>query len=337
MFYFYYTKVVTFFMPVATIVPSEKRRPWTMSPCSTDTATTTNCANCGKAESDEINLKRCTACKMLKYCSRDCQVAHRPKHKKACKKRAAELFDEELFKDPPEGPECPICMLPHTYEESEQEFFSCCGKLICLGCVHAQRKEDIRNGKDGGVCAFCRTPFPRSSQVVIDRLNKGVQRNDAKSMEQLSGHYKNGSLGLQKDLVRAKELLETAGKHGCASAYGRLGEIYNEGSEKDKKKARHYWELGAIGGHMYSRYNLAWLEGRTGNERATKHFLICAKAGYEPSLDPIKTGFRYGGITKDEYATALKAYQDQNEERKSAMRDEALVYDTNPSLYNQIS
>ena len=78
---------------------------------SADTAITV-CADCGKAESNNINLKRCTACKMVKYCSRDCQVAHRPKHKKSCKRRAAEVFDEELFKDSPEAPDCPICMLP---------------------------------------------------------------------------------------------------------------------------------------------------------------------------------------------------------------------------------
>ena len=44
-------------------------------------------------------LKKCTACKMVKYCNRDCQVAHRARHKKECKKRAAEIYDETLFKD----------------------------------------------------------------------------------------------------------------------------------------------------------------------------------------------------------------------------------------------
>ena len=55
------------------------------------------CANCGKEGS---NLKSCTACKLVKYCNRECQIAHRPQHKKVCKKRAAELHDEKLFKQP---------------------------------------------------------------------------------------------------------------------------------------------------------------------------------------------------------------------------------------------
>ena len=64
----------------------------------TDT-TSTACANCGKGEESNGDLKACTACKLVKYCNRDCQIAHRPLHKKACKKRAAELHDEELFKE----------------------------------------------------------------------------------------------------------------------------------------------------------------------------------------------------------------------------------------------
>ena len=55
------------------------------------------CANCGKGEESAGDLKACTACKIVKYCNRDCQIAHRPQHKKACKRRAAELHDEKLF------------------------------------------------------------------------------------------------------------------------------------------------------------------------------------------------------------------------------------------------
>ena len=60
------------------------------------------CANCGKGEEEITSLKACVACKIVKYCSRDCQKAHRPQHKKECRKRAAELHDEALFKQPPQ-------------------------------------------------------------------------------------------------------------------------------------------------------------------------------------------------------------------------------------------
>jgi len=47
------------------------------------------CAACGKAGD---NLKACTACKSVKYCNRDCQISHRPQHKRACKARAADIY-----------------------------------------------------------------------------------------------------------------------------------------------------------------------------------------------------------------------------------------------------
>ena len=60
------------------------------------------CANCGKGEEASINLKSCTACKLVKYCNRDCQIAHQPQHKRECKKRAKELYEEKLFEQPPQ-------------------------------------------------------------------------------------------------------------------------------------------------------------------------------------------------------------------------------------------
>ena len=34
------------------------------------------CANCGKEEEGSVSLKACTACKLVKYCNRECQIAH---------------------------------------------------------------------------------------------------------------------------------------------------------------------------------------------------------------------------------------------------------------------
>ena len=43
------------------------------------------CAACGEA-SDSI--KTCISCKQVKYCNRECQISHWPKHKKLCKQLA---------------------------------------------------------------------------------------------------------------------------------------------------------------------------------------------------------------------------------------------------------
>ena len=96
------------------------------------------CANCGKVEEKCISLKACVACKMVKYsCSRDCQKAHRSQHKRECRKRAAELHKEALFKQPPINEDCPICFLRLPSMDTGWKYMSCCGKIICSGCIHA--------------------------------------------------------------------------------------------------------------------------------------------------------------------------------------------------------
>mmetsp|Transcript_2984 Transcript_2984/g.4593 ORF Transcript_2984/g.4593 Transcript_2984/m.4593 type:complete len:162 (-) Transcript_2984:234-719(-) len=69
------------------------------------------CASCGIGEEDGVKLKDCSACKSVRYCGVDCQKKHRPKHKKECKNRtaelnkksAADLHDDILFQQPPKA------------------------------------------------------------------------------------------------------------------------------------------------------------------------------------------------------------------------------------------
>ena len=53
----------------------------------------TTCAACGK-EGDGDNMNICNKCKTAKYCNATCKKKHRNKHKKACDKRVAELYEE---------------------------------------------------------------------------------------------------------------------------------------------------------------------------------------------------------------------------------------------------
>ena len=80
--------------------------------------------------------------------------------------------------------------------------------------------------------------------------------------------------------------------------------------------------------------NLGCLHSEAGDyERACKHFVISARAGYELSLKGIKYGYEDGFITKDEYSEILRAYQKKQEDMKSKMRDECPLYKAYPELY----
>ena len=280
------------------------------------------CANCGKGEESSGDLKACTACKMVKYCNRDCQIAHRPQHKKACKKRAAEIHDEQIYKEPPPPEECPICMLPLPHDPDLKAFYSCCGKNVCNGCIHAMAETSME------VCPFCKTPPSNSDEEELQRINKLTERGNAVAFYQLGGYYREGINGMPQDHAKVHELWLKAGELGSADAYFNLGIAYENGRGVaiDKKKAKHYYELAAMSGSVIARHNLGCMEGVAGNnQRAYKHILIAARAGYKGSLGTVKKGFMNGYVIKEEYANVLREYQKSQDEMKSEARDIALA------------
>jgi len=279
----------------------------------------TTCAACGKEGGDE--LKACTACKLVKYCNRDCQISHRSKHKKECKKRVAELHDEALFEEPPPPEECPICFLtlPILYKSSL--FKSCCGKIICCGCIYAMKKNE---GVE--LCPFCRSPSVIREKEDVERVKKLMDSGNAEAFFAYGNFYSSGSRGLPRDWAKASEMWLKAGELGCAVAYNNLGFLYEDGRgvDIDKKKAKHYYELAAISGDIKARFNLGCIEGKAANHsRAMKHMLIAARAGGTEALDRVKLGFQLGLVTKDEYASTLRAFHERQKEMKSAARDKA--------------
>ena len=209
------------------------------------------CANCGKGEESTNTLKACTACKMVKYCNRECQIAHRPQHKKECRRRAAELHDEELFKQPPPADDCPICFLRTPTLNLGWQYQSCCGKVICCGCIHAPLYDDQGNKVDNRKCPFCRTPWP-TEEEKNEREKKRVELNDPIAIYNQGNYYREGTNGYQQDYDKALELWHRAAKLGHPRAYSGIGNAYYNGNgvEVDTKKAKYYYELAAINGDV---------------------------------------------------------------------------------------
>jgi hypothetical protein len=87
------------------------------------------CAACGVSDDGGGSLKACTACNLVKYCKGPCQVVHWSAHEQACKKRVAELFDEELFKQPPPNEDCLICYIRLPIDGVES-FYQPCRVLV---------------------------------------------------------------------------------------------------------------------------------------------------------------------------------------------------------------
>ena len=287
------------------------------------------CANCCKGEESTGCLKACTACKLVKYCNRECQIAHRPQHKKACRKRAKELHEEALFKQPPpEHGDCQICFLRLPSLMSGSMYMSCCGKIVCSGCVFAPVYDHEGNVIETS-CPFCRSPAPKSGKEIINRYRKRIELNDLVAMCKLGCDYREGYGDLPQDYKKALELWHRAGKLGNAESYFNIGCFYytGRGVEIDMKKATHYFELAAMGGDMMARHNLGCMEENRGNyNRAVKHSIIAGGSGCSDSLKYIQAWFKKGYATKEEYAKALQLYQEYLDEIKSDQRDEAAAH-----------
>jgi len=301
------------------------------------------CANCGKEGASNV----CNKCKMVKYCNAVCKKVHKKKHKKDCGeylkravklykeelKRAAELHDIELFKQPPPEEDCPICFQRLPFLNTGKRYKSCCGKVICNGCIHAPVYDDQGKAMKKS-CPFCRAPRPETDEKYMEQLMKRVDAGDA--INQLGCYYSQGMYGLPHDQTKALELWKQAAELGCFTAYASIGAAYHgrgvemdkkkygRGVEIDKKKAKHYWELGAMRGCVGSRLALGYIEKNSGNMgRAMKHFMIAAESGHYSSLKEIKQLYSNRQATKDEYTKALLAYQKYLAEVKSIQRDEA--------------
>ena len=291
-----------------------------MSNTSSSETTSLICANCGKEGSDVTNT--CNKCNSVMYCNAACKKKHRHKHKKECERRVAELHDEKLFKQPPTLEDCPICMVRLPTLHTGRTYMGCCGKVVCCGCVYAFQSRVTK--KKDHKCPFCRTPTPINEEY-IKQFKKRADLNDPIGIRELGCMYRDGD-GLPQNNAKALKLWHRAAELGDARSYCSIGHAYDCGREVgvDKKKAKDYFELAAIGGDPFARHNLGSYEVKAGNvDRALKHWMIAIEGGVPNSMKSIKLMYEKGFATKDDYAKALRSYQTYLDEIKSDQRDEA--------------
>ena len=251
----------------------------------------------------------------MKYCGIKCQREHRPQHKKECKKRAAELRDEILFKQPESSHlgDCPICFLPLSLDD-KSSVMSCCSKIICDGCNKMRELEGNFEPK----CPFCRHSPPKSQAEARKNNMKRIEANDAFAIFQMGmRRYSEG------DYDGAFDYWTKAAALGDIVAHFELSILYQKGEcvEKDDKKAVHHLEQAAIGGHPEARHNLGCLEGANGrDDRAVKHLIIAANLGHDDSLEKLKL---IGRVSKEDFASALRGHQAAIDAAKSPQREAA--------------
>jgi TPR repeat protein len=131
-----------------------------------------------------------------------------------------------------------------------EEYFTCCGKCICKGCVHSLLKSGNR-----GKCPYCNSDrVGRTDEEMVEEIMKGVEANDAIVMGMLGSYYNHGQIGLQQDHNKAIELWTQSADLGCSKAHINLSDEFRDLG--DMKKTKFHLEAAAMAGHEEARSNL---------------------------------------------------------------------------------
>jgi hypothetical protein len=275
------------------------------------------CASCGRPGCDDINLRRCNSCKLAKYCGVACQKNDWQKHKHMCK----QIREKRLFEQPGRCHRggCPICLLPHSTDETKAILEVCCSTVICNGCSWANLLRERVEGLESK-CPFCGHPALNAVENYKKTCAK-IKAGDPAATRIMGTylHAKGDYSGAFKNWQKSAEL-------GDIDAHYKLSGLYfqGQGVEKNMKKYVHHLEEAAIGGHAIARHSLGRYEFEHDSfERAAKHWVIAAELGYTDSMNKLQEMFEagLGLIDEADFETCLRAFQDAVDASKSPQRE----------------
>lgn len=244
-----------------------------------------------------------------------------------------------LFSQPKSNDDCDICCVKLP-EFNKCQYQSCCGKVLCLGCIvtvaeEQMKKNIIKGTHKSPACPFCRTGAVKSIREAFDRLEARIEAypDDSRALFVLGclcceGEYST----ITQDIDRGIRLLRRASELGSIDACASLGNAFNPlertmyiGVERNLLTSVQYYEKAAIGGHVWSRFNLGVLNNTFYFDGSVtmNHFIIAAKQGHDHALKAVKIGYIAGVVEKEQYALTLRAHFKSKTDIESDRRKDA--------------
>ena len=233
-----------------------------------------------------------------------------------------ELVEKMVFERGTERVDlCPGCGLLLPLDWNEKDFYRCCLREYCNGCIL-----DIVNKREFlDSCPMCSQPA-ENNVVDIAHYTKASQDGNPMATWMLGNESAAGTSGLKKNVNAAIALWTLASELGCARAHCSLGDLfYPEGDHHNLDAAILHYAEAAMSGNLYGRIQMAKVElSNFGSvERGLKHFIIASKMGSEKTLSVIRNLLAGGLATREQYKEALIGYQEAVEAMRSPSRDEA--------------
>jgi len=243
----------------------------------------------------------------------------------------AETAHIDLFAPIQEKEECPICMLPLPITINKGiTFYSCCGKMICDGCIYKHIQTGKEKDKQRGdfKCPFCQQPFESTIKNQIKELKKLMKKKNPHAYMQMAIRYNSGSGVFQSD-TRALEMYISAAELGHAEAFVVIATNYMKGTavEQDISKAVEFQVVSAKKGSVAAHELLADFHRENGNiDESIRHLKVAASAGDQDSMDDLMKYYKEKSISKEELTLTLHAFQKSSNEMKSKDREDALAF-----------
>ena len=235
----------------------------------------------------------------------------------------------------PQNEECPICMLPLPHEPSESSYCVICGKTVCWGCMigtaeaHAEGGDEEKAVEKITTCPYCRSKTTcYDDKFWLEKEMKRANAGDGESMHVIGGYYFDGEMGLKQDKAEGLQWYHRSMEAGSGHAAFNLSRCfkYGDGVKQDIEKAIEYSQKSAGHGFAPSYVQLGrLLLGRGEIEEGMLNLRKASMCGMNEKFifDKLKIGFKYGFITKEEYAFTLRENQAACNEMKSGNREMA--------------
>ena len=265
----------------------------------------------------------------------------------------AELAAAEICR---ERETCPICfhVLPHN---DEFEYKYCCGRKICHGCIVGRERAGLQEpgkvvegetfgeeqfaliGEEGqftliwkfwlNVCPFCRHAGANSDeellQLLYDRIQKRDERDYTTALIVLGNAHRKGLYGLPQNIKKGEELYQEAYDLDDPDAALKLAAYYTAHYPDQKEKQMEILRRGETLGNIQCMETLACLAINANEYRdATRLLMKVASLGGD-TRNLIKC-YRNKYMSKEDFATILRAHQAANDELKTERREFAMRY-----------
>jgi len=252
------------------------------------------------------------------------------------KKVGEELKGADLFAPLPPTEDCAICLVPLSRCVANSTYFTCCGNMICTGCVGEnealikKQNEENRGKKLAFTCPFCRELPPTQGDEIVRQLEAIALKNDHNALTSLGDIFAKGSCGLPQDDLKALDCWIKAVELGSPAACRNIAAFYlgDHGISKDMERKDLFQIVSALRGCVIARHNMGKSEYDSGNhEIGIRHWKIAAEAGSQPSLDVLKNIYNADGkffrkefISKECMDSLYRVCHDAQEEVKSEER-----------------